>query len=124
MPSRSNVSIRLKSDGDVVLDQLVNAKENTSSPSFVFPQHFPGGVSTVVENPCSLLAVGEYAISGILIVPPRDNTYPYALSTLPAPPSLLYHPTNPMFITLISLGVPLYLYHDSPTPLVFTFFWI
>ena len=124
MGSVSNVSVRFTSYGDVVLDQLIAARQNEHSPSVVYLQSFPPGVSTRVIDPfVNLVPSGTYLVNGLIVLPPRDNTYMYSLTTSVAPIGLLFHPTNPAYFPVMQMPL-IYLYHSAPKELHFQFFWI
>jgi|SRR5580765_8863269 len=129
MSTTSNISIRMTTSGDVVLDQLISAIENPNSTGTVYVQVVPPNVSTPIFSPFSSLIVPSsgYTVTGLLILPPQNNPgYTYTLSTQTPPPDIHFHPTNPMFLPMTSggPGVSIYIYHTAPIPLVFQLFWI
>jgi hypothetical protein len=124
MFSTANVSIRLTSFGDVVLDQLIAAIENKKSLSMVLLQAIPPNVSTPITVTFAEHMTAGYQVTGLLLVPPVDNVTPYTFSSNLIPPDFNFHPTNPVFMPFNHVGVPVYLYHTAAKSLVFKFFWI
>jgi hypothetical protein len=124
MGSISNVSVRFTTYGDVVLDQLISARQNNQSPGVVYLQSFPPGVSTRVHDPfANLTPTGAYLLNGLIVLPPRDNVTLYSITTSITPVGLLFHPTNPAYFPVMQMPL-IYLFHSAPKELNFQFFWI
>jgi len=121
MSTRSIVRIHIQLLGDFNADQVYHM-ENPNSPAVVFFQSIPPGATVnVIFNPLPLPGV---ILSGLIIIPPRDNTYIYSMSSGGLPSSNIYHPTNPSIFSMNAINMPLQIQHAGPTPITFQFIWV
>jgi|GraSoiStandDraft_1057264.scaffolds.fasta_scaffold00946_4 hypothetical protein len=129
MASASNVKIHVTYRGDVLLDVTADCAENVNA----FPQFevitLEPDVITLVTPPAD--PVGAIP-KGVLILPPAGNTLNWGLRTQPDPtgdgsfPSgfqaMLFHKTNPVFLTIGQLQG---LYFQAVAGLLkLTFIWV
>ena len=126
MATRSSIQIHVFTNGDVQIDQLFNALDNTNSPGVIYNQEIPAGVSTAIFNPFTLMPAGGpfFNLITVLIKPDVMNTSDWSLSTEIVPPPIRFHKTNPMLLSIVAISSPLYIFHDGPGSVAFQFTWV
>jgi hypothetical protein len=127
MAIKSNVRLHVQMSGDLTVDNVYNM-ENPNCPGVVFFQVIPGGSWYEIFNPLPLPGT---VLSGLVIIPPRDNPYVYNLVTdingQVQQSAVLFHPTNPSLFSIRDIPFPLKLSHNAGNPAIkvtFQFIWI
>jgi hypothetical protein len=121
MPSKSNVSIHLTTVGDVNIEQMVTCAENLNAPAMVDNYVIPPATPTAINRPN---LVG-FVTTGVMIIPPKNNTYEFNFGPGPGQLGVRFHPSNPSFVSLSTQTAdPIFLNHIAPSPLTFIFIWV
>jgi hypothetical protein len=126
MATTSYVEIHIWTDGDSLIGQIISCAPNTASLAEINHVKLEPG-SNVIEHPMPTLPIGEpgYIVTGVLIVPPPDNTRPLLFKAFDMDNGYALHPSNPTFLSLWN-GPPsgFYLDYAGTNPIMVKFIWV
>jgi hypothetical protein len=127
MAINASVRIHLQLSGDITADMVFNM-DNPTAAGIIFTQVVTGGIFNPIFNP---LPIPGVILSGLMIIPPRDNIYFYNLVTdYPGSPEIqqswvVFHPTKPSVFSISNILYPIKISHNGGTghDIPFTFIW-
>jgi hypothetical protein len=122
MAINGNARLHLRTDGDVILDQLYNLPENPASPGMVETVSLDAGVPNNIPVP----SIPGYSVKSVLIKPLQSNLLPYTLAMNGGMSNLWLHATSPSFIALdaVPFGSNLVVQFLGTVKQTYTFVWI